>query len=236
MNVEIWSDFACPFCYIGKQRFEQALEQFSHKEDVKIVFKSFELDPNAPVREEHDVHDMLVGKYGMKREEAIAMNHNIGVQAAQSGLDFQFDAIQLTNTFDAHRLAKYADQQGKAAIFQDLFKAYFTDGRHLGDHETLIQLALEAGLDESSVRRLLASSEFADKVRQDEEEAQQLGVTSVPFFVIDRKYAISGAQASDTFLQALNTSWGEPQPLQILGDVRGSDSDGTCSDDGCSIQ
>lgn len=125
MNIEIWSDFACPFCYIGKHIFEQALEQFPHKEDVKIVFKSFKLDPNALVHEEHDVHDMLVGKSGMKREEAIAMNHNIGVQAAQSGLDFQFDAIQLTNTFDAHRLAKYADQQGKAAIFQDLFKAYF---------------------------------------------------------------------------------------------------------------
>ena len=134
------------FCFIGKQRFETALEQFSNKDDVELVFKSFELDPHAPQSAEHDVHDMLVDKYGMSREQAIAMNDNIGAEGRSAGIDFQFDSIQLTNTFDAHRLAKYASEQGKEKISQDLFKGYFTEGRRLGDHQTLIEMAVDAGL------------------------------------------------------------------------------------------
>lgn len=122
MKIEVWSDFACPFCFIGKQRFERALEQFANKEDVKVVFKTFELDPKAPKSVDHDVHDMLVGKYGMSREQAITMNNNIGKEAEDAGLAFHFDSIQLTNTFDAHRIAKYASEHGKVRIIQDFLR------------------------------------------------------------------------------------------------------------------
>ncbi|KJD47011.1 DsbA family oxidoreductase [Paenibacillus terrae] len=237
MKIEVWSDFACPFCFIGKQRFETALEQFANKDDVKVVFKSFELDPHAPKSVNHDVHDMLVGKYGMSRQQAITMNNNIGKEAEDAGLAFQFDSIKLTNTFDAHRLAKYASEQGKERILQGFFKAYFTEGRHLGDHETLIELAVQAGFNEDEIRHVVGGDDYAKEVRADEEEAQRLGATGVPFFVIDRKYALSGAQSSDKFLQALTTAWKESQPLQVLNDTTmDSESTDTCSDGACSIK
>ncbi|WP_458464324.1 DsbA family oxidoreductase [Paenibacillus sp.] len=235
MKVEVWSDFACPFCFIGKQRFETALEQFVNKDDVQVVFKSFELDAHAPKSVDHDVHDMLVEKYGMSREQAIAMNNNIGKEAKDEGLAFQFDSIQLTNTFDAHRIAKYAMNLGKERILQDFFKAYFIEGRHLGDHKTLIELAVQAGFNEAEIRHVLDGDDYAEEVRADEEVAQQLGATGVPFFVIDRKYALSGAQSSDTFLQALTTAWKDSEPLQLLNDTT-MDSTDTCSDGACSIK
>ncbi|WP_340015117.1 DsbA family oxidoreductase [Paenibacillus sp. FSL K6-1318] len=236
MKVEVWSDFACPFCFIGKQRFETALEQFSNKDEVELVFKSFELDPHAPQSADHDVHDMLVGKYGMSREQAIAMNDNIGSEGRAAGIDFQFDSIQLTNTFDAHRLAKYASEQGKEKISQDLFKGYFTEGRRLGDHQTLIEMAVDAGLEEAEVRRILKGDDYASEVRADEAEAQRVGATGVPFFVIDRKYALSGAQSSKKFLEVLDATWKESRPLTILNDNQtGSGSADQCVDGTCSV-
>lgn len=236
MKVEVWSDFACPYCYIGKQRLETALEGFEHKDDVEVVFKSFELDPRAPRHVEHDVHDMLAVKYGMSRQQAIAMNQNLGDQAREAGLAFHFDTLKLTNTFDAHRLAQFAAEQGKAdAMTRELFQAYFTDSKHLGDHETLADLAVKAGLDRSEVLRMLAGNGYAGQVRTDEEEAQQLGVTGVPFFVIDRKYAVSGVQPSDAFLQALKTVWNESQPQGIPVKDGSGDDPGACQDGTCSI-
>jgi len=237
MKVEVWSDFACPFCFIGKQRFETALEQFANKDDVELVFKSFELDPHAPQREDHDVHDMLVGKYGMSREQAIAMNDNIGKEGKEAGITFQFDDIQLTNTFDAHRLAKYATEQGKNRILNDFFRAYFTEGRHLGDHDALVEMTVKAGFNEDEVRKVLQSNDYANAVRADEKEAQELGVTGVPFFVIDRKYALAGAQSSDKFLDTLHTAWEESQPLKVLNEINSeSRSADTCVDGFCSIK
>ncbi|WP_256022002.1 DsbA family oxidoreductase [Paenibacillus kribbensis] len=142
----------------------------------------------------------------------------------------------MTNTFDAHRLAKYASQQGKEGIFQDFFRAYFTDGRHLGEHETLIELAVQAGLNEDEIRHILAGNDYAAEVHADEEEAQRLGATGVPFFVIDRKYAISGAQSSDVLLQALKTAWKDYQPLQILNGAMDSESTDICGDGACTIK
>lgn len=235
MKIEVWSDFACPFCYIGKQRLETALDQFANKDDVEVVFKSFELDPNAPVEVDHDVHDMLSAKYGMSRERAIAMNNNLGAQAKDAGLEFQFDTLKLTNTFDAHRLAQYAAKQGKMnTITQSLFQAYFTDSLHLGDRNTLIELGVKAGLDRDEVIRVLNGDDYAAEVRADEEEARRLGVTGVPFFVIDRKYAVSGAQSSEMFLETLQTAWKESQPLKILNDTSSNGADG-CSDGSCSV-
>ena len=207
MKVEVWSDFACPFCYIGKQQIEAALDKFAHKDDVEVVFRSFELDPKAQRDVDYDVHDMLVAKYGMSRDQAIAMNENLSSKAKEVGLTFQFDTLILTNTFDAHRLAKYAIKQGKMnPMAQELFQAYFTDSRR------------------DEALKVLAGDDYSDDVRADEEEASRLGVSGVPFFVIDRKYAVSGAQSTDMFLNALQTAWKESQSLNVSDDA-GSESE-----------
>jgi len=233
MKIEIWSDFACPFCYIGKQRLEAALDQFEHKDAVKVIFRSFELDPSAPRDVDYDVHDMLAAKYGMNREQAIAMNKNLSMQAKEVGLSFQFDSLILTNTFDAHRLAQYAASQGKMSeMAKELFQAYFTDSRHLGDHQTLAELAVKAGLDHKEVLQILMSEDYSAEVHQDEEEASRLGISGVPFFVIDRKYVVSGAQSTDMFLQALQTTWNELQ-LDVLDDNRSESASATCDDGVC---
>lgn len=236
MKVDIWSDFACPFCYIGKQRLETALNQFANKDDVEVVFKSFELDPHAPRDVDHDVHDMLAAKYGMSREQAIAMNENLSHQAKDAGLTFQFDTLKLTNTFDAHRLAQYAAKQGKMnRMTQELFQAYFTNSLHLGDHDTLIELAVKIGLDREEARKVLSGTDYSVEVRADEEEAQRLGVRGVPFFVIDQKYAISGAQSSDMFLQALQTAWQESYSLKMLNDTKSESESIACADGICAV-
>ncbi|MBZ9521535.1 DsbA family oxidoreductase [Bacillus safensis] len=210
MKVQIWSDIACPFCYIGKKQLETALEQFPEKDQVEIEFKSFELDPHAPVDVDHDVHDMLVKKYGMSRSQAMAMNEQVKQAGKEKEIDFQFDPLVLTNTFDAHRLAQYAGQMGKGDfVMGELFQAYFTDGKHVGDRQTLLQIAEKAGLDEKEVQQVLGSEAFADHVRKDEQEARQLGINAVPFFLINDKYSVAGAQPADTFLGALETAWKE---------------------------
>ncbi len=240
MKIEVWSDYACPFCYIGKERLGTALEQFEHRQDIEVVYKSFELDPQAPREVDHDVHDMLSAKYGMSREQAIQMNRNLARQAEDTGLTFQFDTMKLTNTFDAHRLTQYAAQQGKMdKIAEELFRAYFTDSQHLGDHDTLLDLAERIGLDRQATAKMLEGDDFATQVRTDEDEARQLGITSVPFFVIDRKYAVSGAQSTDTFLQAVQKAWSESsRPLQVLGSEQPGTKDdaANCQDGSCSIE
>lgn len=210
MKVQIWSDIACPFCYIGKKQLETALEQFPEKEQVEIEFKSFELDPNAPTQVDYDVHDMLVKKYGMSRSQAMAMNEQVKQAGKEKGIDFQFDPLVLTNTFDAHRLAQYAGQMGKGDfVMGELFQAYFTDGKHVGDRQTLLDIAEKAGLDVKEVQQVLGGEAFADHVRKDEQEARQLGINAVPFFLINNKYSVAGAQPADTFLRALETAWTE---------------------------
>ena len=152
MKVEIWSDVACPFCYIGKKSFEQALNQFSDKDQVEVVYRSFELDPKAPKQIDQDVHDMLAAKYGMTREKAKEMGNNVIKMAEIVGLKFEFDTMVLTNTFDAHRLAHHASKYDKMpAMTESLYKAYFTDSKYLGDHEVLAGLAEEIGLDKQEV-------------------------------------------------------------------------------------
>lgn len=234
MKIEVWSDFACPFCYIGKQHLEVALEQFAHKDDVKVVYRSFELDPHAEKDVDHDVHDMLVAKYGMSREQAIAMNENVGSKAKEVGLSFQFDNLFLTNTFDAHRLAQFATKQGKMnQMAQELFQAYFTDSRHLGDHETLAELAVKVGLNLDEALKVLNGTDYSAEVRADEEEAIRLGVRGVPFFIIDSKYSVSGVQSSDMFLKALQTAWAESKPLTVLNDAESEADASTCADGVC---
>lgn len=231
MKVEIWSDIVCPFCYIGKRRLEEALAGFEHKEHVVIEYKSFELDPNADSEAKIHTHEMLAGKYGMSLEQAKASTQSVAQQAASAGLEFRFDRQYVQNTFDAHRLAQFAATQGLGAeMTERLFLAYFTDNDPVGDKEVLARLAEEVGLDEGQVTELLASDQYADLVREQEEEGSRLGIRGVPFFVIDRKYGISGAQSPAVFLDTLQKAWTEKYPELVQ--VQGAD-DAACADGYC---
>jgi len=208
VKIEVWSDFGCPFCYIGKRRLERALESFSHRDEIELVYRSFELDPGAPKDTESSIHELLAVKYGLSLEQAKESNRNVAQQAQTEGLTYNFDTIIPTNTFDAHRLAHYAGEQGKAKeMTERLFQAYFTDSLHIGDRDTLVRLAEEVGLDGAAVREVLEQNTYADAVREDENEARRLGIRGVPFFVLRGKYAVSGAQPLEIFQGALLRAW-----------------------------
>ncbi len=237
MKIEVWSDFVCPFCYIGKRRLEEALATFEHGDEVEVEFHSFELDPNAKKNDDKSIHELLASKYGMSVEQAKQSNVNLGQQAKEVGLDFQFETMKPTNTFDAHRLAKLAKQQGKELeLTESLLKAYFTDSKHIGDHETLTDLSVSVGLDREEVNEVLVSDRFTEEVRADEEEARQIGVQGVPFFVLNRKYAISGAQPLEAFVGALQKVWDEENTAPAFQSLSVDDSQGAvCTDDGCEL-
>jgi predicted DsbA family dithiol-disulfide isomerase len=204
MKIEIWSDYVCPFCYIGKRRLEEALEQTGLGENAEIVFKAFELDPNSPAVSDTLIKENLAKKYGMSVEEAKKMTDNVVDQARAVGLNYNFDVMTPANTFNAHRLAKLAEQEGfDKTVSESLLKAYFIDGEKIGTDDVLLRIAEEAGISRDRAKEVLGSDEFADDVRMDIAEAQQIGVKGVPFFVINRKYAISGAQPADAFANAL---------------------------------
>jgi predicted DsbA family dithiol-disulfide isomerase len=236
MKIEVWSDYVCPFCYIGKRRLEVALDQFPHRDQVEVEFKSFELDPNSPKNIGQNIHEVLAKKYGMSVGKAKEANQGVGQQAATVGLKFNFDEMKPTNTFDAHRLAKFAKTQGKeAAVSEMLLHAYFTESKHIGDIETLADLAEAAGLNRQEVLQVLNDKEaYATDVRQDESLAQQYGVRGVPYFVINQKYAISGAQPTETFMGALQKVWEEESPAPVLQDLSTED-DVSCADGSCAI-
>src|SRR5699024_7081425 len=210
MKIEVWSDYACPFCYIGKRHLDLALEQFPHKEYVSVRFKSYELDPEAAVDPKKSYHQMLADKFNKSIAEAEEMTSGIATQAATAGLDYQFEEMVSTNTFDAHRLTKFAENSGKGLqMVERLFKAHFTEAEHVGDVESLTKLAVEVGLDKDEVEEFLQSCKGTKRVREEEEQAMQIGVRGVPFFVLNDKYALSGAQPPEAFLQALNQVWDE---------------------------
>ena len=230
MRIEVWSDIACPFCYIGKRRLEEALAHFPGKTEVEVVYRSFELDSHAPRSVEYDVHDMLSRKYGMSREHAVANNRNLAAQARELGIAFNFDTLKLTNTFDAHRLSHLAAKQGlMGEMIDQLYKAYFTDGLLLGDHAVLVQLAEEVGLAREEVEAALAGDAFSDAVRSDQQEAAMFGIRGVPYFILNRKYAVSGAQPVDVFRQALDQAWRDEHPLTVVGDDGAVCEDGVCT-------
>lgn len=213
MQVEIWSDIACPWCYIGRRRFEKALNQFEHRDAVKIIWRSFELDPDAPQHYQGSVDDLLAQKYGMSRIEAQARHAQITALAAQEGLEYHFERTRRGNSFDAHRLVHLAAQHGlQSEMKERLQKAYFTDGLSFSDPDTLVKLAVEVGLDADETRRMLETDAYAVHVRNDERRAQVLGIHGVPFFVFEQKYAVSGAQPTELFLSALQRAWEEFHP------------------------
>jgi predicted DsbA family dithiol-disulfide isomerase len=233
MQVEIWSDIVCPWCYVGKRRFEAALEKFDHRDEIDLRWRSFELDPEAPAIREGDPVQRLADKYGMSRAQADAAEANLTATAAIEGLDYHLGTVKSGNSFDAHRLLHLAAEHGVQDEAKERFMlAYFTENQAIGDHETLVALAVEAGLDETEVRATLASDRFADDVRRDEQQAMAYGISGVPFFVVDQKYGVSGAQSADVLLQTLNQAWTEAHPLTM---VTSGGSDASCEGDNCAV-
>jgi predicted DsbA family dithiol-disulfide isomerase len=211
--VDIWSDVVCPWCYVGKRRFEAALARFEHRDEVRIAWHSFELDPNAAPSSDAPGAERLAAKYGMSVEEARARHAQLERLAAVEGLEYHLDRTRGGNSFDAHRLHQLGAEHGLGdAVMERLMRAYFTDGETIGDPEVLERLAVEAGLDADEVRAVLDSDRYADAVRADEQVAHRLGIHGVPFFVLARRYGVSGAQPAELLLEALETAWREPEP------------------------
>ena len=208
MKVEIWSDVVCPWCYVGKRNFEAALAQFEHADQVTVEWRSFELDPTTPARVELTMDQVLARKYGMSPEQAVAANRQMTDLAATVGLDYHLDQVQIGNTFDAHRMIHLANHQGVGdAMKERLLAAYFTEGRAISDPATLAELAADVGLDRTRAAEVLAGDEYGDEVRADEARAVELDCTGVPFFVIDERFAIPGAQPPDVMLRLLERVW-----------------------------
>lgn len=233
MRVEIWSDVVCPWCYVGKRRFEKALAAFPHRDQVEVVWRSFELDTSAPAERVGDYAQLLATKYGFSVERGQEMVDTMTATAAQDGLDFHFERARTGNTFDAHRLLHLAAERGvQDAVKERLLKAAFTDGEPVGDREALVRLVAEAGLDADEARTVLAEGTYADAVRADEAEAQRFGISGVPFFVVDRTYGVSGAQPADVLLQVLEKAWDERTPVQLV--PAGGAAPG-CDGDACAV-
>ena len=208
VHVEIWSDIACPWCYVGKRRFETALAGFEHRDEVSVRWRSFELDPGAPRTREGDGADHLARKYGMSREQALAMHANLTAVAATEGLELRFDIARGGNTFDAHRLVQLAAAHELQEQMQErLFRAYFGEGVAIGDPAALEPLATEIGLPASEVSDVLATQRYAEAVRDDEREATWLGITAVPFFAVDRAIGVAGAHPPELLRKVLLKGW-----------------------------
>lgn len=208
--IEIWSDVICPFCYLGRRNLEQALDGFERRDEVEVVWRSFELDPTSSPDPQGPLVDALAKKYGMSREQAIASQEQIAAASEAVGLTFNWEQAQPVNTFDAHRLIHLAAKHDLGSEADERLKrAYFSDGEVVSDHETLVRLGADIGLPEDEVREMLGSDQFADAVRGDEAQAQQIGVSGVPFTVLGRRLAVSGAQPPEVFTQALQQAFAE---------------------------
>jgi predicted DsbA family dithiol-disulfide isomerase len=217
VDVEIWSDVACPWCYIGKRRFEAALEQFEHRDEVNVTWRSFELDPGAPHERTGDRAERLAEKYGMSVQQARDAEQRLTGVAVEEGLAFRFDIARSGNTFDAHRLVHLAEVHDlQDAMKERLLQAYFREGELMSDHDTLVRLATEVGLEGQEVRELLAGRRYADEVRADERTARELGISAVPTFVIERKLGASGAQPPEALLDLLRQGWAKRSPASAL--------------------
>jgi len=230
MRVEIWSDVVCPFCYIGKRKFEKALDAFANKEQVEIVWKSFQLDPATTPSPGKTVIESLAEKKGWSLEQSHQIHAQVAAMAKEVGLNYQMDKAVVANTFDAHRLSHLAATKGLQDKMEErLFAAYFTEGKDIGDKETLAALAQEVGLNAAEAAEVLRSEAYSDKVEADILEAQKVGVRGVPFFVFDNKYAVSGAQPSDVFAQVLAKVWEEQSTVNLEGTGGVCTPDGVCN-------
>lgn len=233
MKIEIWSDIMCPFCYIGKKHLETAMKQFGDADAIDVVWKSYQLDPNIPRYPEYkNTYDYLAASKGMSYDEAKQMTTGVTQAAASAGLTLDFERAVVANSFDAHRLVHLAQSKRLAnTVKEGLFRAHFTEGKDINNRDTLIAVGVAAGLAEADIAEMLAGNRYSDAVADDIREARDIGVRGVPFFVFNRKYAVSGAQPADVFLQTLEKSfaeWRAENPKVALTVTDGP----TCSPDG----
>ena len=231
MKVEIWSDIVCPFCYIGKRKFETALADFAGKDKVEIEWKSFQLDPEMDNKEGLNVHEYLGKRKGGTPADGKRMNDGMTAAAAEVGLQYDFDNGIINNTINAHRLLHWAKEEGlQNELKERIFKAYYTEGIDTADKAELVRLAEDTGLNPVQARKVLEENLYVKEVLQDQQEAAELGVQGVPFYVFNRKYAVSGAQLSEVFAQVLNKVLKEEQPALIIEQGEGScDINGNCN-------
>ena len=230
MQVEVWSDVVCPWCYIGKRRLESALAQFPHRDEVEVVWRSFQLDPSVPEGETHRTLPALAAKYGRSVEEMRGTMAHVEQVAAGEGLEYHLADGVSGNTLLAHELLHLAAEHGlRNELKERLLHAYFEEGRSVFDVDALVPFAVEVGLDESEVRDALADRRYLAAVREDGATAQSLGATGVPFFVVDRKYGAAGAQPAELLLQILERAWADEHPLITVPAADG------CTDDSCAV-
>lgn len=231
MTVEIWSDIMCPFCYIGKRRFEAALETFPQRGQVQVVWRSYQLDPDLKTDPTTTVNQMLAEKKGWTQEQAAAINARVTDMARESGLEYHLDHAVVANSWDAHRFSHLAAQHGVQDQAEEaLFRAYFTEGKNTADREVLAAIGEGLGISRAETLDMFSSDAYADAVEQDVVRAQQIGVRGVPFFVLDSRYAVSGAQESSTFAGALQAAWEARGPMTTMGMDENS-----CGPDGCAV-
>ncbi len=232
MKIEIWSDVACPWCYIGKRRFESALAAFQHRDSVEVVWRSYQLDPGLPEHYDGTELEYLSTRKGMPAQQVSQMFDHVAQQARGEGLNYRFDAVVVANSFNAHRLIHLAAAHGKQdAAKERLLSDHFEHGKDIGSRGYLMSLALDLGISQPEAEELFTTDKFADDVRSDIQEARSLGISGVPFFVIDRKYGLSGAQPVETFSAALDQAWQESNPLVLVNSADG----GACGPDGCQV-
>ena len=232
MKVEIWSDVMCPFCYIGKRKFELALEKFPQRDTVEITWKSFQLNPDMITDPDKNINQYLAEVKGWSVKQAEDANNYVTDIAKKVGLTYNMEKSIVANSFDAHRLSHLAKKYNKQdALEERLFLAYFTEGKNTADHDTLIAIGVEIGLEENEIKSMLESNEFSAQVNRDILEAQMVGARGVPFFVFDRKYAVSGAQDPAAFEQVLNTIWEEQTKLTPI--TLNENAGDVCGPDGC---
>lgn len=233
LRIDVWSDIACPWCFIGKRHLEQALATFPHASEVEVVWRAFELDPSAPrVRDPstQSYAERIAAKYGSTTAQAQARLDQMTEIAANDGLEFRFDRIRPGNTFDAHRLLHLAHERGvQDKLKERMLRAYMTEGLAIGDPEVLAGLARDAGLDDTEARALLAGDRYTAEVRADERLAHELGISGVPFFVLSGRLGISGAQPASVLRAALDRAWAE---LSASGDEPFAEG-AACGPDGC---
>ena len=234
MKIEVWSDYVCPFCYIGKKQLEVALEELGYGDSIEVEYKSYLLDPTTPVDTNSSVYEELQRKYQISLDEVKKMTANVKARAKEVGLDYNFDEMKSANTVKAHRLAKWAETEGKGKDFTErVLKAYFLEGQAIGQTDVLLELVNEVNLPIEKAKQVIETDDYIKEVEQDIVVAQNLGVRGVPFFVIDNKYGISGAQPQEVFEQTIEKAaqeLGLRKPLKMQGN-----NGAACTDDSCEI-
>lgn len=233
MKIEIWSDYVCPFCYIGKKQLEKAIQETGFEGQVELVYKSYQLDPTTPEDTNESVYESLAKKYSMTIEKAKEMTQGVTARAKEVGLNYNFDKMKTENTLKAHRLVKWAEQQGDAtALVEALLHSHFIEAKRISHDDVLVNIAEQVGLNRDDVIKVLASNDFKADVEEDIQEGLQLGVKGVPFFVLNRKYGISGAQPQEVFENTLRKV-AEEEGLQPALKMEGSSDAGVCTDESC---